>query len=105
MKVHRGKLSLFDFEDITWGYPEQDIGTAMYHVRFRDDYAELGDAFREGYEEVRLWPLKSGALLDRLVMARLLMFANYVINFDKSPARHLPRFEIELRQLLNQKAP
>ena len=100
VKVYRGNLSLYDFEDITWGFPAQDIGTAMYHVRFRRDYRKLLGAFREGYEEVLPWPLVSDRQLDRFVMARLLMFANYVVNFDIRPGKYLPRFEKKLRTLL-----
>ena len=100
VKVYRGGLSLYDFEDITWGFPEQDIGTAMYHVRFRDDYFELLGAFREGYEEVLPWPFNSGRQLDRFVIARLLMFANYVVNYDIRPSQHLAQFEAELTTLM-----
>ncbi len=99
VKVHRDKLSLYDFEDITWGFPEQDIGTAMYYVRFRNDYPELLGAFKEGYEEVLPWPLESGQQLDQLVIARLLMFANYVVNFDLNPMKHLPQFDVKLKRL------
>mgnify|MGYP001032883170 CR=1 FL=1 len=101
--MHGSNLSLFDFEDITWGFPEQDIGTAMYHVRFRNDYPELLAAFREGYEQVYSWPLGSDRQLDLFVIARLLMFANYVVNFNISPIKWLPLFEEKLNALLNWK--
>ena len=104
VKVHRGNLSLYDFEDITWGFPVQDIGTAMYHIRFRNDYPELLGAFREDYEHVLPWPLDSDQQLDRFVIARLLMFANYVVNFNINPIKHLPQFETKLKTLLNGKA-
>jgi Ser/Thr protein kinase RdoA (MazF antagonist) len=104
VKVYRGSLSLYDFEDITWGFPEHDVGTAMYHVRFRSNYAELLSAFREGYEQVLHWPFNSGRQLDRFIMARLLMFANYVVNFSISPAKYLPRFETKLGKLLTEKS-
>jgi len=99
VKVHCGELSLYDFEDITWGFPEQDIGTAMYHIRFRDDYHELLSAFREGYEQARHWPLDSDEQLDQFVTARLLMFANYVVNYNLAPAKRLPRFDAMLKAL------
>ena len=101
VKVHQGSLCLFDFEDICWGFPEQDIGTAIYHVRFRDDFPALLAAFRDGYQQIQDWPLRSDRQLDRFVIARLLMFANYVVNFDINPARHLRRFESELRSLVH----
>lgn len=103
VKAYRDGLSLYDFEDITWGFPEQDIGTAMYHVRFRNDYSELLGAFKEGYEEVLRWPLESDQDLDHFVIARLLMFANYVVNFNLSPAKYLPRFESKMNLFLGGK--
>ncbi len=92
---------MYDFEDMTWGFPEQDIGTAVYHIRFRDDYRDLLGAFRAGYEHKRPWPLNTDGQLDSFVIARLLMFANYVVNYKINPAKHLPRFEVELSTLLD----
>ncbi|QDV52242.1 serine/threonine protein kinase [Gimesia fumaroli] len=100
IKVHHQRLGLYDFEDITWGFPEQDIGTAMYHIRFRDDFGTLLDAFRRGYEEALDWPLASSKQLDSFVIARLLMFANYVVNSNIRPKQHLPRFQSKLAALL-----
>lgn len=105
LKVNRGNLSMYDFEDIAWGFPEQDIGTAMYHIRFRKDYPELLNAFRKGYQEVQDWPLDSDRQLDYFIMARLLMFANYVVNYSIKPSYHLPRYETKLRKLLTGKNP
>jgi Ser/Thr protein kinase RdoA (MazF antagonist) len=100
IKVHRGALSIFDFEDITWGFPEQDIGTAIYHVRFEKNYPGLLGGFRAGYEEVLPWPFGSGRQLELLAAARVLMFANYVINYNINPARYLRIFERKLRTIL-----
>lgn len=100
VKVAGTNLHLFDFEDITWGFPEQDIGTAAYYIRFRDDYEALLNAFREGYEQVAPWPLKSARQLDAFVAARVLMLANYVVNYNVSPEEHLPRFEKRVKALL-----
>lgn len=100
IKVHRGRLSLYDFEDIAWGFPEQDIGTAMYYARFRDDHLELLAAFREGYERALPWPFESDAQVDRFVTARLLMLANYVVNYDIRPLEHLPHLDEKVKALL-----
>ena len=100
VKVHDGNLYLYDFEDITWGFPAQDIGTAMYYIRFRKDYPELLGAFKEGYEQIFPWPLKSNQQLDYFVSARLLMLANYVVNFNINPLKYLPQFEMELETLI-----
>jgi Ser/Thr protein kinase RdoA (MazF antagonist) len=100
VKVRRGGLSIFDFEDITWGFPEQDIGTAIYHVRFEKNYPRLLGGFREGYERVLEWPFRSERQLELLAAARLLMFANYVINYDIKPAKYLRIFEKKLGTIL-----
>ncbi|MGD8628314.1 MAG: phosphotransferase [bacterium] len=100
IKVHRGALSIFDFEDITWGFPEQDIGTAIYHVRFEKNYPGLLGGFRAGYEGVLPWPFGSGRQLELLAAARVLMFANYVINYNINPAKYLRIFERKLRTIL-----
>ncbi len=101
VKIHRGGLSIFDFEDITWGFPEQDIGTAIYHIRFERKYPRLLEGFRDGYEQVLAWPFRSGRQLEILLAARLLMFANYVVNYNIKPAEYLPVFERKLRTLLD----
>lgn len=100
VKIHKGGLSIFDFEDVTWGFPEQDIGTAIYHVRFERDYPRLLEGFRDGYEQVLDWPFRSGRQLELLVAARLLMFANYVVNYNIKPARYLRTFERKLEAIL-----
>jgi len=101
IKLHGNRLSIYDFEDVAWGYACQDIGTAVYHIRFRDDYSELLEAIREGYERVTKWPIESERQLEGLVIARLLMFANYILNYDIKPNKYLPEFETRLEILLN----
>jgi Ser/Thr protein kinase RdoA (MazF antagonist) len=100
VKVYRSNLALIDFEDICWGHPEQDIGTAMYHARFLKNYQDLRDAFRAGYEQVLSWPFKNEKQLDFFIMARLLMFANYVINYNYNPVKNIPKYENKLRKML-----
>ena len=100
LKIHQGKISMYDFEDIAFGRPEQDIGTALYHVRFRNDFSLFYDSFRSGYEEIQPWPITSDQVLDAFIMARLIMFANYVINYDINPAVNLVDFESKLEVLL-----
>jgi len=100
IKVHRGALSIFDFEDITWGFPEQDIGTAVYHIRFEKNYSRLLGGLRAGYEQVLPWPFRSPRRLELLAAARLLMFANYVINYNIKPSKYLRIFERKLGAIL-----
>ena len=97
IKIHHGKLYMYDFEDIAYGQPEQDLGTALYHVRFREDYSLYYSAFKKGYEEILPWPIRSDQQLDAFITARILMFANYVINYDINPKKNLEELESELK--------
>jgi Ser/Thr protein kinase RdoA (MazF antagonist) len=101
LKIHHGKIYMYDFEDIAYGRPEQDIGTALYHVRFRDDFFVFYDSFRRSYETIQPWPLYSDRQLDAFIMARIMMFANYVMNYDINPAENLSEFEYNLEVLLS----
>lgn len=100
LKIERDALGVIDFEDVAWGYAAQDIGTALYHIRFEADYQRMHDAFRDSYEAVARWPLEDEATLDRCIMARLLMFANYVVNYDIDPQQHLPRYAARVALML-----
>jgi len=33
VKVYRGRLAILDFEDLAWGFPVQDISTALLYVK------------------------------------------------------------------------
>jgi len=101
LKIHHGKIYMYDFEDIAYGRPEQDIGTALYHVRFRDDFSLFYDSFRSGYEAIQPWPIASDQQLDAFIMARIMMFANYVMNYDINPTENLSEFESNLEVLLS----
>ncbi len=59
IKVQRGLLSPFDFEDTIWGYRIHDIAMAMldlYEVIDQASYEHLLAAFRRGYETQLPWP-------------------------------------------------
>jgi|FLYL01.1.fsa_nt_gi Ser/Thr protein kinase RdoA (MazF antagonist) len=84
--VHRGRLGVFDFEDLMWGWPIQDIAVALYYVVERDDFADLLRWFREGYETVTAWPGSYGQLAA-LIAGRALVMANTVVNLDEPEYR------------------
>ncbi len=92
--VYRGDAWVLDFEDLMWGFPEQDVAVSLYNARVAagDSYAALRDAFRVGYERVRAWPA-SDVQLKTLFAARTLMFVNYCANKSAEPnmAAFLPR--------------
>ena len=78
VKLNRGRVAVFDFEDMVWGWPIQDIGVALYYYWRRDDFDELVAAFRTGYESVAPWPDRGGELWT-VIIARTLLMANDVI--------------------------
>lgn len=87
IKVHRGQLQPFDFEDTVWGYRLHDIAMAMLdlaEVVERDRYEALLAAFQHGYTRHLDWP--AGDLLT-LQLGRMLWRLNWVARFQP---QHLP---------------
>ncbi|MEZ4674424.1 MAG: phosphotransferase [Caldilineaceae bacterium] len=88
IKVHRGVLYPFDFEDTIWGYRLHDIAMAMldlYEEMDQARYETLLAAFRTGYERYLPWPEGS---LELLQIGRMLWRTNHFAN-------HLERYGAE----------
>lgn len=80
IKVHRGVLYPFDFEDTIWGYRLHDIAMAMldlYEEMDQARYERLLAAFRTGYERYLSWPEGS---LELLQIGRMLWRTNHFAN-------------------------
>ena len=59
IKIHRGVLCPFDFEDTVWGYRIHDIAMAMLDLWDQVNpptYDRLLDAFHRGYTTTSSWP-------------------------------------------------
>jgi Ser/Thr protein kinase RdoA (MazF antagonist) len=78
-KVFRGRVAVFDFEDMVWGWPVQDLGTAIYYLWTDDRFDAQWAALRAGYEEVAAWP-DAGSDVATFIVARTLLMANDVIS-------------------------
>jgi Ser/Thr protein kinase RdoA (MazF antagonist) len=78
VKVDRGVLTPFDFEDLLWAVPILDVATSLFYVRHRPDYLELGRAFRWGYERQLPWVETRPGEVDRLIIARGIDMLNFV---------------------------
>jgi Ser/Thr protein kinase RdoA (MazF antagonist) len=78
---HRGRLTIFDFEDIMLANAAQDLSIVLYgpHRYRTDDYADLRSALRNGYESVAPWPVPDDRALEMLFAARAAMFVNYCV--------------------------
>jgi Ser/Thr protein kinase RdoA (MazF antagonist) len=100
--VGRRGLAPFDFEDLMWGWPIQDIATSLYYFEGRPGFEERVTLFRSGYETVGPWPERRAGELTAFLMARCLVLANDVIitpEWAPEAATWLERFEGRLRRL------
>jgi Ser/Thr protein kinase RdoA (MazF antagonist) len=87
IKVHRGRLHPFDFEDTAWGYPVQDIAMALEDLMMdveADAFEPLQAAFRQGYESLSIWPERYEGEVDTFRVGRLFWVANYVARYQRS---------------------
>ena len=77
--VNHGRISVFDFEDVVWGWPVQDIGTTLYYFWSSEEFEERWTQLREGYETVAPWPDRGGEVAT-FIAGRTLVLANDVIS-------------------------
>jgi len=96
VKVHRGVLHPFDFEDTVWGYRLHDIAMAMldlYEAGDPTQYEDLLAAFRRGYESELDWPAGD---LSALQVGRILWRVNWVARFQREHLRNNLAFTTRL---------
>lgn len=86
VKVAAGRAVAFDFEDLMWGWPVQDIATTLYYWWGRVDFHVLRSAFRHGYESVAPWPDATGDEVDTFIVGRALVIGNDAIQLADSLA-------------------
>ena len=98
IKLHRGVLHPFDFEDTVWGYRSHDIAMAMLdllEVTGEQRYSELLTAFQRGYQVHMVWPEDR---IEPFQIGRLLWKINWVARREPQwligmVERHVPVFE------------
>ena len=98
IKLHRGVLHPFDFEDTVWGFRAHDIAMAMLDLLEATDearYEQLLAAFRRGYEACLAWP---GDPIEPFQIGRLLWKINWVARCESQwlismVERHVPVFK------------
>lgn len=98
--THRGRLTVFDFEDLMLGAAVQDIAITLFYGRDGGAYPEVRAAFQEGYSSVREWPVEFDGQLEILMAARTVSFINYVLRMDLDPDDHIPRMTERIRRVL-----
>ncbi len=82
IKVNAGNLQLFDFEDLCFAYPIQDIATSFFYIAPKPDFAELQAAFRAGYETIRSWPEEYPGQIELLIVHRVVDTLNYALSWE-----------------------
>ena len=98
VKLRRGVLAPFDFEDTIWGFRAHDIAMAMLDLLEDTDdsrYPALLAAFRRGYESKLEWP---NVAIEPFYLGRLLWIMNWTVRFrpdwlSNSVRKHVPIFE------------
>lgn len=105
VKIYRGRLYAFDFEDLTWGHPAQDIAITFYYLQDREDYPALREAFRRGYTRHLPWPERYAGEIDTCVAGRGVELVNFVLQdpalrYQAQRRRFVERMEGRLRAFL-----
>jgi Ser/Thr protein kinase RdoA (MazF antagonist) len=103
MKWHRGRLSVFDFDDCGIGTPLQDLAISSYYLR---PQRALEQAMAQGYASVRPLPTCTSEQYEAIVAARSLVLLNDLLVTENAEMRAvLPRYaantEIKLRHYLD----
>ena len=107
IKVYRGRVAAFDFEEIMWGWPVQDIATTLYYFHGEREYKTLRVAFERGYTTVSPWPERYPGEIDLFIAGRGLVLANTIlVDADSAVRAAAPAYfehtELRLRALLNE---
>lgn len=80
-----GRACPIDFEDCGFGYWMWDIAVAVCKWAWNEDWEQMRDAFRAGYEQVRSLPEKQWNLLNLFVatqLATMLFWASEFLKHD-----------------------
>jgi len=96
---HEDSLSVIDFDDCGFGFPLQDLATALYYL----DTPEQDAALRRGYESVAPVPECSEKEMKMLFLQRRIVLLNYL--YETSNLEHrsmIPEYQEEtLRRIKN----
>jgi Ser/Thr protein kinase RdoA (MazF antagonist) len=105
VRVYRTRLGVLDFEDMTWGWPVQDIGTTLLYFYGDEHYEIYRNAFIEGYQREADWPEREMGEVDTFIIGRNLTLANFVMlekvpEWQEMAPRYFARVERRLRSLM-----
>ncbi len=75
-------MTLLDFDDLTWGFPIQDIAIALLSLRKDPSFHHRCQSFKAGYETTASWPDHHEKYLPDLMMGRLVSVANAILHMQ-----------------------
>jgi len=79
VKLYRGQVAVFDFEDVIKAWPIQDIGITLHYFYGEENFAGIRAAFQRGYASVMPWPERYPGEVDTFIAARNLVLANFIL--------------------------
>lgn len=82
LMLHKGRLSLIDFDDGGWGYRDFDLATFLFRQVGAPDYADLRAALLAGYAVRRA---VEPATLDLFLALRALTYPGWIIGRINEP--------------------
>lgn len=96
IKIHRGVLAPFDFEDTIWGYRIHDLAMGLLDLAEEvgaSRYETLLPLFRAGYERHLPWPEGELGLFQ---MGRILWKLNWIARFQRKWLAQAVKFNAAL---------
>jgi Ser/Thr protein kinase RdoA (MazF antagonist) len=79
VKISRGQIAAFDFEEMLLGWPVQDIGTTLHYFYGEENFPDIRAAFQRGYESVAPWPERYKGEVDTFIAGRNMVLANTIL--------------------------
>lgn len=91
IKLHKGTLRLFDFEEGMEGNEIHDLAIMLFYYRYDKNfnYEKVKKNVIAGYESIRNLPKFSDFDIDLLIIARTLNFINYVLIIHEDPTNYI----------------
>ena len=93
VRLYRGKLQPLDFEDLSWGFPVQDVAISLFYCLGSERFPALREALHRGYTSVRAWPEEFDGQVDLLIVHRAIELHNFMLTTGfPGEERWLPAF-------------
>ncbi len=101
LRMLRGRLSVFDFEDLIVGWPLHDLAILLYGPYYNSgDWDSIEAATRRGYERAAPWPINDPGELRALFAARALGLVNLCLVMGPEHHAHIERLTARVEAYL-----